>query len=336
MLRRLAVAGQEIELRFASDAMLQHFFPALEHLTCRSTGDAGLTVFLWDSSADGSSAPVPPWDQDAYAPRGEVRWSAGDGELQVAYNPGSRVLSVFNGVSGEAFLWLPDVRECPSWESAAPLRTVLHWWATRAGRQLLHGAAVGDASGALLLTARGGSGKSTTALNALLAGMSYLGDDYVLAALDEAGPSVHSLYATAKVDPAAPDTVPALTQLMHDASAEAGEKVVIYLAKWKRDLLARSLPLRAVVVPGLKPGESSRLAPLKPSVAYLAMAPTTAFQLPQAREAATTFMRRLVSAVPCFRLELGDDIDAVPQLLRELLRSEEDRLSQASRRGSAR
>ena len=66
------------------------------------------------------------------------------------------------------------------------------------GRQLVHAAAVGTDEGALLITGRGGVGKSTTALACLEAGMQFLGDDYVVVGLDPE-PQVYRLYGSAKL-----------------------------------------------------------------------------------------------------------------------------------------
>ena len=50
-----------------------------------------------------------------------------------------------------------------------------------------------------LITGSGGAGKSTTALLCLQAGLAYLGDDYVVIALDPV-PTAYSLYCTAKLN----------------------------------------------------------------------------------------------------------------------------------------
>ena len=51
-------------------------------------------------------------------------------------------------------------------------------------QQVVHAASVGTKDGAVLIVGKGGSGKSTSALACLNAGMYYLGDDYTLISND--------------------------------------------------------------------------------------------------------------------------------------------------------
>ena len=81
--------------------------------------------------------------------------------------------------------WVRDQAELPYWTASAPFRTLLHWWMEANGCQLLHAAAVGHQDGALLITGKGGVGKSTTALTCLEAGMQLISDDYLVVKLRE-------------------------------------------------------------------------------------------------------------------------------------------------------
>lgn len=67
------------------------------------------------------------------------------------------------------------------------------------GCQLLHAAAIGTEEGAVLITGKGGIGKSTTALSCLQSGPYYFADNYLIVRL-EPEPLVYSLYCTAKLN----------------------------------------------------------------------------------------------------------------------------------------
>ena len=86
----------------------------------------------------------------------------------------------------------------PYWETAAPFRILFHWWSQSFGGQISHAAAVGRDGKGVLLAGRGGSGKSTTAICCVDAGMEYVGDDYVLLTRTPT-PTAHSLYNSAKI-----------------------------------------------------------------------------------------------------------------------------------------
>src|SRR5208283_1060318 len=95
--------------------------------------------------------------------------------------------------------WVQTAKTLPYWVIASPLRTLFHWWMENNGCQLMHAAAVGTENGAVLITGKGGVGKSTAALSCLQAGFFYIADDYVITKL-ELIPTVVSLYSTAKLN----------------------------------------------------------------------------------------------------------------------------------------
>lgn len=312
----LDLGGSVLSLQFAGTAMWAQAAPALAHLAIEPRVHADLRVAVWDSASSGVAMARPPWSGDDYLARGEVRGLPRDGPIKAAYNPGSGVLSLLHAARGTAMWWLPDAAACPYYEQAVPLRAILHWWSSQRGWQMLHGAAVGDARGTVLLTGRGGSGKSTTALNALLAGMTYLGDDYVVC---DPELRVHSLYNSAKLDDASLNLLPGLSGRLRNPLRAADEKGVLWVHEHFPESLRRSLPLRAILIPELTPDPDTLLQPVSPAFAFLALTPTTVFQLPGANHAAMGFLRRLVSAKPCYRLRLGSDLEQTPRLLSRLL-----------------
>ena len=198
--RHFLIGSKRVCLRFAGPALPTRLTPALDHLAV-APGSGDLTVLLWDSISSGVPPARSPWQPDAYTPRGDLRGNA-SGRLRAGFSLGSSTLSMLDLERGLGLYWMHDARQLPPWEVAAPLRTMLGWWAAGQGAQLAHGAAVGIGDDAVLLVGRGGSGKSTTALACLDRGLRYAGDDYVLLRPDGGGPpTVHSLYRTGKLRP---------------------------------------------------------------------------------------------------------------------------------------
>src|SRR4051794_7273185 len=117
----------------------------------------------------------------------------------------------------------------------------------RFGRQLLHAAAVGTEQGGVVITGRGGVGKSTAALLCLEAGLAYLGDDYVVVAL-EPQPMAYSLYCTAKLDDGQAAHFPGLLALIEPRTGQRGhaepEKTVFRLHPARADRFRHSTALR--------------------------------------------------------------------------------------------
>ena len=108
-------------------------------------------------------------------------------------------VNVMNMDTNTAIWWVQNTETLPFWVYASPLRTLLHWWMEKNGKQLIHAAAVGTEDGALLITGASGVGKSTTALSCLRRGFYYLADDYLIVGLDPV-PMVYTLYSTAKLN----------------------------------------------------------------------------------------------------------------------------------------
>lgn len=314
----IAIGGSRLALAFGGKAMQTNVMPALAHLRCGACPSPDWRIAIWDSASTATSLPPTPWLENTLVARGEIQGLEPDAGVEIAWQPGSGQLSMLDRHSRRGMLWMADAGQCPYWEKAAPLRAVLHWILLATQQQLVHAAAVGDNEGAVLLTGKGGSGKSSTALTALLAGMSYLGDDYVLCSTRDQKPRVSSLYNSAKIDARAEQRLPQLAGLLH--REEPGqEKAVILTGQHFPDQIATSRDLRAIVVTRVSGNRQSALQPLKAAATFLALAPTTIFQLPRAGSNSTGILRELVSALPCYLLDLGTDTHQIAAVLKRIL-----------------
>jgi hypothetical protein len=318
----LQLGTSRAKMVFAGRALPDVFGFAFDHLVTSDRGHSppndALTVFLWDSASTGVHPPTPPWSARDFLARGEVGHAFGD-RVQLSFRIDSGVLSLFVPETNTAFCWVRDPARLPPWEIAAPLRPVLAWWAENTGRQLAHGAAVGLARGAVLLGARGGAGKSTTALSCLEAGMLYLGDDYVLLEPGERC-IVSSLYSTAKLVPRNLDArLPRLRALVTGRHDREQDKVTLGLHGAFPELMARSLPLLAILIPSVGSSGSLALRPVSAATALAALAPTTVFQLPDAGAPALTRLGEFVAATPRYSLELDRDLTRNVEAIRSLI-----------------
>jgi len=321
----LDVGSSAVRLVFAGSQTRDRFAPAFEHLTALPNDgpppDDALTVFLWDTASSGVQPPSPPWSSRHFQMRGEVSHDF-DAHLRLSFRIDSGVLSFFDARTRTAVCWVRDPASMPPWEEASPLRPILAWWAEQTGRQLAHGAAVGTREGAVLLAARGGSGKSTTALAALEDGMLYLGDDYVML---EPGPPlrVASLYATAKLIPQNLDErLPALRALVTGRHDIEQDKVTLGLHAAFASRMVKQLPLRAVVIPSVAPDGKLALSPATGGEVLSAIAPTTLFQLPNAGGEALRRMARLLADAPRYHMALDRDLKTNLRALRALIAGE--------------
>lgn len=317
--RWLVLPGGAAAFEFAGADLVEALASGLA-LSDSRRGETSLSVRIWDSSSGPSPMPS--------LPRVPVNARAKDRPDLVETFLGGRFRATVANAYGLVVAWDSDTRTAigcvrgksgvPAWETAAPLRTVWGWWAESVGAVMAHGAAVGEDAGAVLLAAPGGSGKSTTSLACLERGMKFAGDDYVLVRDDP--PEVFGLFLTAKLDPEN------LRMRMSDLQTSAlppdpaYPKRVVVLRGELRARFAERMPLRAVVVPRLAPGNRVQSARISPGEALRALGPSSVLQLPGCGPESFRRLARLVSRVPCYALDLAPDLDAVVEEVQSVLR----------------
>jgi len=312
--RDYAIDGFVVRLRFAGPALVPLITPALAHLEMPPDARrAALTICLWDSASTHTLMPPRPWAQDACRARGDVR-GFNDTRSRTALAADVGAVSVLDLQENLGVYWIRAAEQLPTYERGAPLRVMLHWWMRERNRFLIHAGAVGLDDRGVLLIGKGGSGKSTACVAAALAGWQYVADDYCLLA-SNGEPYVHSLYNSAKLDDAALKNFPALVSVVRNPSERAAEKALLDLAQVPAAQLTRRLPLCALVLPRVTGQRDTRLAPIAPSQALRALAPSSLFQLPGTGPAEFFALANLAQQTPCYYLEAGTELSQIPQTL---------------------
>lgn len=312
----LAIAGGVVRLHFAGPALETLLLPALAHLVIEAVAVPDAEFHVWDSDSTGIDSVPPPCAWECFTDRGDL-WGFDSERFRSAFHWIECSVNVFDTLAGRGVFWVRSGRDLPYWTKASPLRTLFHWWIAGRGGQLVHAAAVGSPTGAVLVTGKGGVGKSTTALACVAAGMDYVADDYLVVTLDPQ-PCAHSLYNTAKLNPDQAGRFPQLAALAAAAPA-AGEKTVLSLYPGRSAQLARELPLRAVLTPRFGDGDATAFAAVAPGALRAAAAFTTMSQLPHAGQRTMDFVHRLVDRLPGLELVLGRDVARVPEAISRLL-----------------
>jgi hypothetical protein len=322
-----SVAGQRILVTAPAGTDTAALVAALPPVAADAAAEPALRVKMW-RGLPAAAAPFvanlveslkSDWST-LCGPRGEVVDLHTETTTAI-FDPGGNVLSVIDRSRGRA--WAVKIDDCPYpfWEVGAPLRFILHDHFSRHGLQVVHGAAVGDDRGALLVVGTGGSGKSSTALAAAAHGLRYLGDDYCL--VDPAGLAVHALYGTGKlVGGADVDRLPAYRGRSINADSfergGSGKGVFLVDAVCAGSLTA-SRHLRAIVLPRIDPGRASRGRAGSRGDALEAIFPSTVGQLPGAGPEDAGNVERIVSSLPAFELQVGSDPRGAAEAIREIL-----------------
>ena len=330
----LSVADVRIDLVFAGPRLVGDLLPALQHLVTDDAQAPAFTMHAWDGRTTGVRMPPPPCSRHDFTDRGDL-WGFTSHRYRTAFHWVEYSVNCLDLETGVGVHWVQNADDLPFWSTASPLRTMLHWALERSGAQLLHAAAVGTDDGALLITGKGGVGKSSTALAALVRGLRYAGDDYVAVRL-EPEPAVYSLYSTAKLNAEDVAQFPQLAPLVRRHPAADGEKAVLQLYPGLEPQIARRLRLRSVVTPRVASQVQTDLQPADAMTLRRAGAFTTLSQLPYAGQRTQEFIEALIERLPGFALVLGSDRDRVVSTIRETLaRSDRDLRASAGGAGAA-
>jgi hypothetical protein len=185
--RTILVGNHPIHLDFTGLGLEQALMPAIAHLETSPVDEPELTIHLWDSASSDSELPnilsryfdiLGEWWKHLGI-RGEIKELSND-RILTAYHLGPNIFSAIDLKRNQAFYWVKDAAALPYYEIGSPIRTILNWWTSHQGDQFVHGGAVGNENGGVLLVGKGGSGKSTTSLACLEGGLLYASDDYCL------------------------------------------------------------------------------------------------------------------------------------------------------------
>lgn len=315
----LRIGGKRVLLRFAGPGLTPYLVPAFRHLRDDhiTLETAELTICVWDSASTGVSLPPEVGDLFWHHRRG-MPDSRPSGRVLSAYRRPDPGFSMFDLDSDTGIYWIPAAASTPYEDRSGTFRAILSWWMATHGRQFVHGAAIGDALGGVLVVGKSGSGKSTTALSCLMAGFDYVGDDYCLLE-PGAPPRVHSLFGSAKLHAHHIERFPQLADLVTNPARLDIEKGVFLLGDHMPERLVASLIVRAVLVPSVVGRGPTKMLPLSSARALAALAPSTLLQLSATRNEALSRMAALVRSVPAFELRLGENIEDIPGSIRALL-----------------
>jgi hypothetical protein len=314
--RDYTIGGYAVRLKFAGGALVPLLTPALEHLAAPAKADgADLTICVWDSESTGTPMPPRPWGSDECIARGDIRGFKNE-RIDVALSADVGAVSLLDAQENLGMFWIRVAAHVPTYERGAPLRSILHWWMRRHGRLLIHAGAVGFRGRGVLLVGKGGSGKSTSALAGMLKGWHYLSDDYCLLAA-EAVPRVYSLYNSAKLTAAHLENFPVLQTAVSNPAELAVEKALLYIHNHLPDRMIAELPVDMILLPRVSGLPETRLRPASPTVALRALAPSSLFQLPGTGRFEFLALADFVKRVPCFHLELGTNLDKIPDAILE-------------------
>lgn len=319
--RFYCIAGFKIRLKFAGEALIPYVIPAIAHLAIEPISDPALTICIWDSLSTNTAAPPPPNPNYHILKRGELQELTSD-RIYTSFQWGAYTLSILDRDRNLAIYWVDSKKQIPYWKTGACLRTIFHIWMSQRQIQLVHGGAVGLPNGGVLIVGKGGSGKSTTALACLNSQLFYASDDYSLITA-EPKPTVFSIYSTGKKNADDLERLPFISRAISNRDRLDSEKAVYFLNDYFPEKIIKSFPLRALFIPRITGKPNTTLTPTSVATGLSALVPSTLLQLSGAGKEACQIMKNVVNQLNCYYLEVGTDIEQIPQVIFEFLSQHE-------------
>lgn len=315
------IAGKTICLLFYSKILYEKMNKALIHNEEDKINIPDLTVCLWDSVSTNTHM-VLPWKNGlSYTYIQEINTkTTNDNSFLGVYLNGEETLNLYDEKNNTAYFWINNALDLPFWIIASPLRSIFNWFFSKNNIHLIHGAVVGLNGKSVLLTAKGGSGKSTTALACLFAGMDYLGDDYITL---ESGDIImsHSLFNSVKVFPQSLNKFSLLKEkVWNKDNIDTKEgKAIVFLSELFPNQIIRTASLHAILIPVIKNTQKTKIVKASKLQTMLAMIPTTLFQLSLTKSNKIAELKSIIEKTPCYFLELGYNLDEIPEVIKSFL-----------------
>jgi hypothetical protein len=303
------LAGHALRLRFAGARLEQRLVPAFGHLATPSPDtEPSLVIEAWDRAEAPIAPPPPPWGPADFGTRERIV-GLDESDLRARYDGGAGMLSMQRPGATQGTFIARDAREVPRWVARSPFRYLLGWWAGDVGLTFIHASAVGRDGACVLMPGGSGSGKSTTALAADAAGLSFLADDLCL--FEPGTGTIHAPYRWAKAEADALARLPALLERVIET--EDGQSLL------QPANLVRSATVVGLALPAVTGGAATSVRAGTPAEAMFALAPSTLVEGNGAGHRSLPMLAALARSVPIAHLELGTDMAGVVGAIDDLL-----------------
>ncbi len=314
------------------------FFVAGVRVTVRTTAAASLGFVIEalvgrDGFVEDVSTAAPTWTIDIVnhlldeALPFEWAWTdnvVADERVELRCDQHNRTITVLCNAERWALLWRAGL-SIPPWERAAPLRPILDNVFGSTGLTMVHGGTLGIDGRAVLISAIGGSGKSTCVVGGIRRGMTTVGDDFILLDPPPVEPNtastVRGLYQTARLHRSSPAWSLADVEPpdIHEQWRD-DDKSLVLVNKRYPGALVDAQQIHAIVVPEVG-HDAPSLAPMGRMDALRAVLPSS-FVLADRRPESFYRITEFVRSTPTYRLRLCSNIERNAEAIEHFLAAE--------------
>lgn len=315
------VAGIGIRLRIAGRRLAEEITPPFDHLRSGApAGKPGLTIDVWDQEETGVEG-IPGGTHD-----GEEAFSVLTASSEGRYVAEERHdrMSWLDRRAGHVVGYMGSADRLYVHERARPFQRLLSVWFNDRKIQLIHSGLVSWEGRGVLFVGMGGAGKTTSSISCLLDGFGYLGDDFLgLEETPDGSFTGYGIYASCLLTPEHLTQFPDLMPHAGAANHAHEDKSFVYLSRLFPERMEQSIAIGVLALPRVVDADETSFRPASKGEALLALAPTSVMFLPGANVRSLDKLARLVERVPCYWLELGRDINHIPDTVRRMVAAAE-------------
>ncbi len=324
----LRLCGRPVRLRAVGRELtdqLTRCFETLQDATiagARASAVAvDLSIHAWDRAATNVGCPGIPHAPDTTDVLGSGLVSQFRQGRLLRYDRAAMV-KCFDRADKELFVCVADARRTDLADRCKPFPHFLATWCHDRGVEVLHAGLVSRRGRGVLLGGGPGSGKSTCAVVAALAGFDFLGDDCVGTEITPTECRGHACYNAVRVDDGNLQRLPVLRSHCYaPTSPRDRKKSLVYMSDVIPGRTVASTTIVAIAVPRIVGSGPSRLVPAGKGATLRKLAPSTLLRGLGSRADGLAHIAELVRRLPCYELELGAVVDDVPRCLDALLAS---------------
>ena len=318
-------AGRPARIRVVGQGLSEQIAQSFQHLLAQGNPlSTELKIDLWDEGDTSVSCPVnsEPIDERLLKSTSYVEFGLILGSLEDRYIGCQRlqVMTWFDRRDQHIVGWVSRHDGLSLYDRGKPLHFPLLLWHSDRGAEVVHAALVSKNGKGILFAGKGGTGKSTVSLACVEAGFDYLGDDYIGLEACEHGLFVgHSLYSATWLMADHFVRFPRLIRHAIYPERPEQEKTLALLSQVLPRQLCRVAPIHALVLPRITANPSTRIRPASKAEALFALAPSSILLRPSSGASTLNKLGRLAEQVPCYWLELGQDLNEIPPRLEGII-----------------
>lgn len=312
--RSFTLPGHALTVEHAGQAVADALTLAFGHRACVAGSATGVALNWRIADASGiDGLPAQPEPPGPLHPLGSLHRNH-DNSVLIERRRG--FVTTFDVAAMELITIVDGIGSIDTDLAAKPLLRFLLPLMMRQEIVLCHAALLGGGERGLLVTGKGGSGKSTISAAALVGGAAFCSDDFV--ALERVGDALvgHCLYASIMLNGGHIDRFPALSRQAVRFRTDIFAKHMVPIAAAFPAQLRASLTIEAVAVPAIVATPESLLVSGNRSDMLRAVAPTSVFSSPWREADRVRFLFDTISRLEPLVYRSGSDFDRISDPLR--------------------